>query len=218
LNFTLRSSPGKRMLASLLLVPFTLMDIIGFVWLGTITGVGGGTIRDLLLGLPVFWVREPAYVIVCAVASVAVYVSAHRLQSRYRVLLWLDAIGLALVSVAGAAKGLGAGAGPVVATVMGVITAAFGGVIRDLLGQEPSIILRREIYVTASLLGALTYVAGRGFGFGDVTSAVLGFGVGFGVRGCAIVRGWTLPGYRPRPGRTPEAAAALAKNRHKSRD
>ncbi len=101
-------------------------------WLGLVTGIGGGAVRDLLLGLPVFWVREPAYVIVCLAASAAVYFGAHGLDSRYRALLWLDAIGLALVSVGGAAKGLDAGAGPVNAIVMGVITAALGGIITTL--------------------------------------------------------------------------------------
>jgi uncharacterized membrane protein YeiH len=184
------------------------MDVIGFIWLGVVTGVGGGTMRDMLLGVPVFWVRESAYVSVCVAASTLVYVAAHRLQSRYRVLLWLDAVGLALVSVAGAAKGLDAGAGPVVAIVMGVITAAFGGVIRDLLGHEPSIILRREIYVTAALAGALAHVALIGLGVGALSAAAIGFAIGFGVRGCAIWFGWSLPGYRPRPGRTPEEIAA----------
>ncbi len=185
------------------------MDIIGFIWLGVVTGVGGGTMRDLLLGVPVFWVRESAYVSVCVAASTVVFFAAHRLHSRYQTLLWLDAVGLALVSVAGAAKGLDAGAGPVVAIVMGVITAASGGVIRDLLGHEPSIISKREIYVTASLAGALAYVGLIGAGIDGLTAAGVGFVLGFGVRGCAIWFGWSLPGYRARPGRTPEQIADL---------
>ena len=176
------------------------MDIVGFLWLGIITGVGGGTVRDLLLGAPVFWVREPTYVVVCVLASAAVYFTAHLAQSRYRVLLWLDAIGLAMVTVAGTAKGLDAGAGPVVAIVMGVITASLGGIIRDILGHEPSIILRREIYVTAALAGALVYVAASGLGGDRLAAATLGFVTALVVRGCAIVFGWAMPPYRARPG------------------
>ncbi len=190
------------------------MDIVGFCWLGLVTGIGGGAVRDLLLGLPVFWVREPAYVITCLVVSAAVYFSAHVLQSRYRTLVWLDAIGLALVTVAGAAKGLDAGVGPVNAIVMGVITAALGGIIRDILGQEPSIILRKEIYVTASVAGALCFVAAIGLGAGRTAAMMLGFFVTLGVRGGAIVYGWSLPTYRSRPGRTlEEIEARMSDNR-----
>lgn len=137
------------------------MDIIGFLWLGIITGVGGGTVRDLLSGLPVFWMHEPVYVVTSVVMSVAVYFTAHLAQSRLKILLWLDAVGLAMVTVAGTAKGLDAGVGPINAIVMGVITASLGGIIRDILGHEPSIILRKEIYVTASLVGALIYALGQ---------------------------------------------------------
>lgn len=177
------------------------MDIVGFMWLGVITGVGGGTVRDLLLGVPVFWVRDASPVIACLLASVATHFTAHLVWSRYRVMLWLDAIGLALVTVAGTAKGLEAGAGPVVAVVMGVITAAVGGIIRDVLGHEASIILRREIYVTAAVAGAAVYVAAMGAGAGTAIAAVLGGLTAFLVRGCAIAFGWSMPVYRPRAGR-----------------
>lgn len=177
------------------------MDVVGFMWLAVVTGVGGGTVRDLLLGLPVFWVRDAAPVLVCLAAAVATYFTAHLVQSRYRVLLWLDAAGLALVSVAGAAKGLDAGVGPVAAIVMGVITATLGGVIRDILGQEPSIILKREIYVTAAVIGATMFVGLVGLGLGMTTAALLGGVTAFSVRGLAIRFGWSLPTYRPRPGR-----------------
>src|SRR4051794_3080152 len=96
------------------------MDIVGFTLLGTVTGIGGGTLRDLLFGPgPVFWVREPAYLVVCVIVSSAVFVTAHIPQSRYRVLLWFDALGLALFAVTGAERALLAGSGPVVAVSMG---------------------------------------------------------------------------------------------------
>jgi uncharacterized membrane protein YeiH len=176
------------------------MDIIGFLWLGIITGVGGGTVRDLLLGLPVFWMHEPVYVVTSVVMSVAVYFTAHLAQSRLKILLWLDAVGLAMVTVAGTAKGLDAGVGPINAIVMGVITASLGGIIRDILGHEPSIILRKEIYVTASLVGALIYAASIGLGANNAVGTALGFSVAFVVRGFAMIYGWSLPTYRSRPG------------------
>ena len=181
------------------------MDIVGFVWLGIITGVGGGTVRDLLLGLPVFWIRAPAFVVASAVASIAVYFTAHLAHSRLKIILWLDAVGLAMVSIAGTAKGLDAGAGPVNAIVMGVITASLGGIIRDILGHEPSILLRKEIYVTAALVGALVYVALIGFNADKALAASLGFVVALVVRGLALVYGWSLPTYRSRPGTSPDS-------------
>ena len=118
-------------------------------------------------------------------------------------------MGLALVTVAGTAKGLDTGAAPVVAVVMGVLTAAAGGIIRDILGQEPSIILRREVYVTASVIGAITYVALVGIGTDRVTAAMAGTTAAFAIRGLAIVRGWSLPTYRSRAGRTGEELSRL---------
>lgn len=180
------------------------MDIVGFMWLGVVTGIGGGTVRDLLLGVPVFWVRDVSPVVACIAAAVLAYFTAHHAHSRYRLILWLDAVGLALVTIAGAAKGLDTGTGPVVAVVMGVVTAALGGIIRDILGQEPSIILRREVYVTASLAGAVLYVALTGAGVGRVAAALVGGFTTFAIRGLALGYGWTLPTYRARAGRTAE--------------
>jgi len=180
------------------------MDIVGFMWLGVVTGVGGGTVRDLLLGAPVFWVRDVSPVVACILAAVLAFFTAHYVQSRYRWILWLDALGLALVTIAGAAKGLDTGTGPIVAVVMGVITAAVGGIIRDILGHEPSIILRREIYVTASLAGAVLFVALSGTGSDRIAAALGGGTTAFVVRCLALVYGWTLPTYRTRPGRRVE--------------
>ena len=179
------------------------MDVIGFIWLATVTGIGGGTVRDLLLQVPVFWIVQPAYIVVCACTAVVVYFTAHIPASRYKLILWLDAVGLALVTVAGAEKGLLAGAGPVIAIVMGVITGTMGGVIRDIIGQEPSIILRKEIYVSAALAGAIAFVGASGAGLPVLPAAAIGFTVCLVIRGLAMIRGWSLPTYKARPGRDP---------------
>ncbi|MCB1991051.1 MAG: trimeric intracellular cation channel family protein, partial [Geminicoccaceae bacterium] len=106
------------------------LDILGFVFIGSVTGIGGGTVRDLLLGrIPVFWVGQPDYLLVTVAASVLVYFTAHLVERRYKLLLWADALGLALFSVLGARIALLAGTGPLVAIVMGVMTAAMGGLI-----------------------------------------------------------------------------------------
>ena len=177
------------------------MDIVGFIWLGTVTGVGGGTLRDLLLDAPVFWILDATPVVVCIVASVVVFFLAHLIQNRYRLILWLDAVGLALFTVAGANKALEVAASPVVAVTMGVISATVGGVIRDILGQEPSIILRREIYVTASAIGATIFVALQITSLPLASTMAIAFLATFVVRGSALRFGWSLPDYKARPGR-----------------
>ncbi|HEV7254907.1 MAG TPA: trimeric intracellular cation channel family protein [Mesorhizobium sp.] len=176
------------------------MDIVGFALLGTVTGIGGGTLRDVLLGLPVFWVREPAYLLTCLFVSVLVFFAAHVPQSRYGYLLWLDAVGLALFAVTGAEKAVLAGTGGIVAVAMGVTTATFGGIIRDLLGGESPVILSREIYVSAALAGAALFVSLLALGAPRDMAAGAGFAVGLLVRAAALRYGWSLPRYRPRPG------------------
>ncbi|TIX34985.1 MAG: trimeric intracellular cation channel family protein, partial [Mesorhizobium sp.] len=133
------------------------LDIIGYLFLASVAGIGGGTFRDVILNVPVFWVGNRDYVLICAAVAVLVFFSAHRVESRYKLLLWLDAIGLAAFSVMGAAKGLAITGSPAVSIVTGMLTATLGGILRDLLTGEPSVLLRPEIYVTAALAGAALY-------------------------------------------------------------
>lgn len=178
------------------------LDIFGFVLLATVTGIGGGTLRDVLLGtLPVFWVTNPVYLLVCAGVGCLLFFTAHVPESRYRLLLWLDSIGLALFAVIGAEKALEAGAGSVVAVAMGAITATFGGIIRDIIGNEQSVVLRPEIYVSAALLGAVVFVGATATGFTHGVSLIAGFLAGLVLRAAALYWSWSLPRYRSRPGR-----------------
>ena len=172
------------------------MDVVGFMWLAVVTGVGGGTIRDVILGVPVFWVQNPVYVSACLVTAVVTHFIAPLVESRYTVLLWFDAFGLALVTIAGTSKALDVGAPAIVAIAMGVVTGCVGGIIRDTLGHVPSILLKHEIYVTASVLGACVYVALSAFEPRRLAAMIVGFLVTFAVRGLAIKFGWSLPVFR----------------------
>ncbi len=170
------------------------MDIVGFALLGCVTGIGGGTVRDVLLGsLPVFWIQKPAYLTTCVVVSCGAFFVAHLAHSRLRFLLWCDAIGLALFSVTGTQVALAGGAGNTIAIAMGVVTATFGGVIRDILGAEIPIILRREIYVTAAFLGASVFVLSQALGLTADLSLVAGFLAAFVLRAAAIKFDLSLP-------------------------
>jgi uncharacterized membrane protein YeiH len=179
------------------------LDVMAFMWLAVITGVGGGTVRDLILDVPVFWVQSPVYVSACLVTAVVMHFVAPFVESRYKTLLWFDAFGLALVTVAGTVKASDVGAPALVAIAMGAVTGSVGGIIRDTLGHVPSVLLRQEIYVTASVLGAWTYVGFSELSVGRLPAMIAGFLVTFAIRGLAIKFGWSLPVFRESTTREP---------------
>jgi uncharacterized membrane protein YeiH len=172
------------------------LDVVAFMWFAVITGVGGGTVRDLILNVPVFWVQNPVHVSACLVTAVVMHFVAPLVESRYKTLVWFDAFGLALVTVAGTVKASDVGAPALVAIAMGVVTGIFGGILRDTLGHVPSVLLGQEIYVTASVFGACTYVGLNGLDVGRLPAMVAAFLVTFTVRGLAIKFGWSLPVFR----------------------
>ena len=174
-------------------------DLVTFAFFAAITGVGGGTLRDLLLGVPVFWVQDWRYIAVCLAAAVAVWLLGAR-PWRFRLLLWLDALGLGAYGVMGAAKAEAADVAPLICIVMGALTACFGGVVRDLLAGQPSILLRREITVSAALLAATLYVVLQAVGIPPWPAAIVAATTGFGLRAGALAWGWSLPGFPGRPG------------------
>lgn len=180
------------------------LDLLGFMWLAVLTGVGGGTVRDVILDVPVFWLMNPTHVAACLVTAVVVHFTASLVESRFQLLLWFDALGLALFTVAGTAKGLDHGTGALVAIVMGVITGSVGGIVRDVVGGEPSVILRREIYVTASALGAGCYVLLMALAVEPTAAAIAGFLVTFVIRGLAIAYKLRLPVWRRKMAAAPD--------------
>jgi uncharacterized membrane protein YeiH len=188
------------------------MDVMGFMWLAVITGVGGGTVRDLILDVPVFWVQNPVHVSACLVTAVIMHFVAPLVESRYRTLLWFDAFGLALVTVAGTVKALDVGAPALVAIAMGAVTGSVGGIIRDTLGHVPSVLLRHEIYITASVLGACAYVGLNRLGVARLAAMTAAFLVTLAVRSLAIRLGWSLPVFRE------SAARARWTNRRRGSD
>jgi uncharacterized membrane protein YeiH len=170
-------------------------DIVTFCFFAAATGLGGGSLRDVLLGVPVFWIQQPTYLALCIAAAGAVWALGER-PWRFLALLWLDAIGLAVYGVVGAAKAAALGAPPLTSVVMGVLTASFGGVIRDILANEPSVLLRREIYITCAVVGAGLFVALKLMQVEEPLAAALGVTAAFGLRAGALHYGWALPAFR----------------------
>ena len=168
---------------------------VTFIFFAVVTGVGGGTLRDLLIGAPVFWVHNNATLLICIGAAVAVWLTR---TTRFtgKALDWFDAAGLAAYATYGSAKALGYGVAPVPAFAMGVLTSCFGGIVRDVLAGEPSILMRPELYVTAAALAAGLFVGLTLLGTPMWAAAAVAALAGFVLRGGAIARGWSLPAYR----------------------
>ncbi|MEO7411393.1 MAG: trimeric intracellular cation channel family protein [Sphingomicrobium sp.] len=168
--------------------------LVTFIFFAVVTGVGGGTVRDLLIGAPVFWVGTNATLLICIAAGVAVWFLSRKTIAD-KALLWFDAVGLAAYATYGAAKALNYGVAPVPAFAIGVMTACVGGIIRDVLANEPSILMRPELYVTAAALASGLFVALTLFGAPATLAALVAGLAGFSLRGAAIARGLSLPAY-----------------------
>ncbi len=183
------------------------LDIVGFIFVACLTAVGGGTVRDVLLNREqVFWVAQPLFLGLAAVAAVIVFLTAHRLESRYRAILWLDACALAVAVPAGVAVAVDAGAGWPVVLVMGMVTGCMGGLMRDVVCNEVPLVLKQgKLYVTAAFVGALAAVLAGGLGR-EAALALCAAGT-LVLRAGSIAFGWRLPVYRARPPR-PESPKA----------
>jgi uncharacterized membrane protein YeiH len=169
--------------------------LVTFAFFALVTGVGGGTVRDLLIGAPVFWVHDAVPAMTCMAAALLVWFTPRRLWSDHA-LDWLDAIGLAAFAVFGAAKSLSYGVPPLVAAMMGVVTGCVGGIMRDMLAHEPSILLRPELYITAAVLSSGLFVLLHGWGMDVAVASLVAAILGFILRAIAIWRGLGLPVYK----------------------
>lgn len=176
------------------------MDIFGVAMIAFVTGVGGGTIRDILLGsFPVWWIAAPSAVFICLAGAVAAVLLQRLIASRRKALIWADAMGLSVFSVVGAQAAAEANAPAVVAVFMGAVTATFGGVVRDVLLNEPPLILKQDIYATAALIGAGVYVGLTALGLSVSPAAVVAALATFAIRAAAIVFDIPSPKFaRPR--------------------
>lgn len=167
---------------------------VTLAFLALVTGVGGGTVRDLLIGVPVFWVRDAFVAPVCLVVALAVWFTPVRWWSG-SLLDWADAAGLAAYAVLGTLKALHVGLPPIPALVMGVVTGCVGGIIRDVLAQRPSILMRPELYVTAAALSAALATIGWQIGLPVALTWSVAAAAGFALRGAAIHWSIRLPAY-----------------------
>ena len=176
------------------------LDVFGYLVLALFPAIGGGTVRDIVLDLPVFWLDSPVYLYITFVAALGVFVFANQPHTMRRALVWADALGLSMFCVIGAHKAMALDYSPTIAVIMGVVTAVFGGMIRDVIANEVPLVLKAEIYATAAFAGAIAYVIAQTFLPANV-AMLTGFGVCFVTRAMAILFSWSLPvrTFRPPP-------------------
>jgi uncharacterized membrane protein YeiH len=166
------------------------MDVVGYLMVGAITGIGGGTLRDLLPGRKVWWTTDPTELILCVAAAMVAYFFIRNATGPDRRNVWLDAIGLGSFAVVGCQVALVFGAPFVVAVFMGMLTATGGGVIRDVLtGTQPMILSAGELYATAALGGAFVYALTIHLHGSALTAQLLGFLTVLMLRAASIVFG-----------------------------
>ncbi|MBT54318.1 MAG: hypothetical protein CMF72_13095 [Mameliella sp.] len=178
------------------------LDIVGFAFLAGVTGLGGGTLRDVLLDRPPIWVADQTYLGVVTGAAVLVFFTAHLLESRMKAILWLDALALGVAVAAGAGLAQRLGQPPAVVLVMGIATGCAGGLARDVVANEVPLVLKQgELYVTCALAGSLATVLAVGVGAPPSLAAALTALVTIGLRAGSLALGWRLPVYKPRPPR-----------------
>lgn len=168
-------------------------DWFGAYVVGLITAIGGGTLRDVLLGVPVFWMLDWSYMAVTGLALLAVIIFQKALVGGMRTLFIFDAIGLALFVVVGIEKTLATNYPMWVAIVMGIITGSFGGIIRDILINEVPLFFRKDIYATACMAGGIAYWLVDSINLPFLVPPTVCAVVVIGLRVLAAKYNWSLP-------------------------
>lgn len=179
------------------------LDIVGFIFIASLTAVGGGTLRDVILNREtVFWVADPTYIGVAAVAAIAVFWTAHLLESRYRAILWLDACALAVAVPAGVGVALALDQSFGIIVIMGITTGCFGGLMRDVVCNEVPLVLKQgELYVTCALAGGVAALLALAAGLSVGAALLICAGATFALRAGSLKFGWKLHVYKGFPPR-----------------
>ncbi len=170
------------------------LDLFGALLIASVTAIGGGTVRDLLLDRnPIFWLTDSNYLITIFIVSIIVQIFFLYLNKIDKILRIADAVGLATFTIIGIEASLSTGMSPFISIFMGIITSCLGGVMRDIICNEVPQVLRQEIYITASLAGGVCFFVSRHLGLDTSLVYIISGCVAFVVRVLALYRGWHLP-------------------------
>ena len=168
------------------------IDLLGVVFISIITAVGGGTIRDICLDVPIFWLENPQDIWIALFGGLSAFL-LYNLWSKIRLLVWMDAIGLSVFVAIGASKAMDLGHGFLVTVTMGVLTAVAGGLLRDIVCGDKNLLLREEIYASAAILGSVVLWVSISLGWENDLSLILASIVTFIIRAIGILFNLKLP-------------------------
>ncbi|MDD1792408.1 trimeric intracellular cation channel family protein [Enterovibrio sp. ZSDZ42] len=174
------------------------MDWFGVMLVASCTAIGGGTVRDILLGhYPLGWVANPHYLIIVCVAGIVTTWMASWVARNHKLFVWLDSLGLIAFSIIGCRVGIDMGLSPLIAVVSAVVTGVFGGLLRDLLCRRQPMVLHKELYASIAFFSGWMYWAlltyGEQFGVNENYATLSTLILGFTFRMCAVKFGWRLP-------------------------
>jgi len=177
------------------------LDLVGFAFLAALTGIGGGTLRDVLLDRnPIFWIEHPTYLAITSLAAALIFLTAHLVESRYRLLIWLDALALGVAVAAGLGVAIALAHPPIISVLMGIVTGCMGGLMRDVVCNEVPLVLKQgELYVSAAFAGAASGVITASLGVQSMGVLGAAMGVTLILRAGSLAFGWCLPIYKHEP-------------------
>lgn len=194
MNFLLLFGVAVCAVAGALVAAPKKIDMFGVIVVAVVTALGGGTVRDVILGTKAFWVTEPVYVVIATAAGLFTFVAARFVRFSWSVMLVLDAFGLAMFAIVGCEKALSLGTSSVVIVLMGVVTGVAGGIVRDLLCDEIPLVFRRgSLYATAAFIGCLVFIALNALNAPEPTARLSGVITILVVRLAAMRWGIALP-------------------------
>ena len=171
-------------------------DLFGGVFLGFVTAIGGGTLRDVMLNAPVAWLHNITYFYIVLVAVILTFLFQNTIEKYSKTLFLFDTIGISVYTIIGMQKGLTLAIHPILAVMMGILTAVFGGIVRDMMCVNIPLIFRKEIYATACLVGGCCYLLLLSLGCNDFISVLVASILIFIVRTLSVLKNWSLPRFK----------------------
>ncbi|KPU82879.1 membrane protein [Psychromonas sp. PRT-SC03] len=170
------------------------MDWFGVMFVASATAIGGGTVRDIILGhYPVAWVKHPEYIIITCVAGVFTTLVAPWVERNHRLFVILDSIGLVVFSIIGCRIAIDMGLYPIICVIAAIITGVFGGLLRDLLCSQRPMVLHKELYAFVALFAGLLYLILLHYKVADNLATIITLVAGFSLRMTALHFSWRLP-------------------------
>lgn len=172
------------------------MDFFGVILIATVAGLGGGTLRDILIGnYPLLWIKEPTYLLYTISAAIVTIFAANYIKKGYMLFLVLDALGLAAFSIVATERGLDLGLHPAIIVVIAMTTGIGGGMLRDILCNDIPLVFRKELYAVVAILGSIIYQIINLLHINFLLTEILTLFFTFGLRLAAIRWHWKLPNF-----------------------